>query len=1132
MIIMKTFIFLCCTMVFGLTPDNILSQNSKIKIEKNTILSVDEVFDLIMDQTDYRFFYEEGIFEDFPGVKVKKGVVKTNKLLKRCLINGNLDIKVTKNNAVIIKEKPIKTVPDEQQYEVSGNVTDQSGQPLTSASIIEKGTTNGAVSDFDGKFSLTVSDKNATLVISYLGYLTNEVALNGQSTLSITLQEDKAKLDEVVVVGYGTQKKSSLTSSITSVDTDKMEGRLTANLTGALQGLTPGLYIRQTSGRPGSGPWTVDIRGGARGTFSSNNALIIIDGIPSDFNSVNPDDVENISILKDAAAASIYGARASGGVILITTKKGKEGEIKVRYSSQIGFQSSSVLNNIDFINTEDYMNLQNQAAQNDALATGNPYNAVWNDEQINDARSDGGEYPSKSEWTDWIPERVPMHNHNLTLSGGSGNLNYYTSLGYLNQKGILPKDFYDRKSFQLNLDYKVSSKANVALQLGYINQERDNPNANAGVGYAGLLRSALLTDPTKRFRFENGEYNNDSWAFGRVNPVLALNEAGSNTSTDDTFRGSLAFDYEIIDGLKLKTLVGGRSTIVNFNNIQKKIPLYNEDGSFFKYNTGRVSVSEGFSKNLYVNSFVSLDYTKKINSHSVYAMIGYTTEAERSDFLRGSASNYLNNELRELDGFIGSGDDESVSGNAQEWALASTIGKFAYNYEDKYFVETSFRYDGSSRISPIDRYGFFPSVSAAWTISKESFVENISFISNLKLRASWGVLGNQGSNLYPFAEILGVNQSSGSFGTSLVTGITTGTPVDLFLKWEEKTSKNIGLDFGYLNYRLTGSIDFFSDLTEGILTRPTAPPQFGGSAPIQNAWSIRVKGYEFAVNWRDQIGGLAYSVGFNISDAKDEIVDYDDVTDVANLDFPARRTGNTYLAEGHPRNELFGYLTDGLYVDQAEIDGDDFARAGVRPGEVRYLDVNGDGVVNGNDRAPLGESSTAHHIYGINLTAEYKGFDLSAVFNGVVSRWDFRQLDGTYLHGYRPGPSILRSTFDKMWTLENPDKNAKWSRVTNQFNRLFGGFNQFGRPSQYELRNYAYLRLKNLQIGYTLPAAVLSKLKVEKLRIYFTGENLLTIANGFDEPLDPEATANTRTGDGQVYLSNLMSMSIGIALTF
>ncbi|MDO5979002.1 SusC/RagA family TonB-linked outer membrane protein [Flavivirga spongiicola] len=1129
---MRTFIFLFCATVFSLTPENVVSQNSKIKIEKDKTLTVDEVFDLIMDQTDYNFFYEEGIFKDFPNVHVKKGVVRTNKLLKRSLLQGDFEIIITNDYDILIKKKNLNAVNIQQGHKVSGTITDQSGQPLAGANIIEKGTSNGAQADFDGKFSLIVADQNAVLVISYLGYTTKEAVVGNQTNIDITLVEDAASLDEVVVVGYGTQKKSSLTSSITSVDVENIQGRSTVNLTGALQGSTPGLYLRQASGRPGAGPVNIDIRGASRSTFSNIGALILVDGIATEFNNVNPEDVANISILKDAAAASIYGARAAGGVVLITTKRGKEGGLSINYNGQAGFQSSQILNNLDFLSTAEYMRFANTAQQNDATATGAAYNPVWSDAQIADAESGTGGFPRSSEWRDWIPKSFFQQNHNVNISGGSEQLKYYTSVGFLEQDGLIPNDEFLRKSIQINLDFKASEKLDLGLNLSYIKEDRNAPSANDWNGYYDLLRSAILTDPTVPFRHPNGEYNHSAWA-AAGNPVYLLENSGTRQDDRDKFRANIDIKYKILDGLNFNVALGGELNHSAFNRQRLRVPLYNEDGSLLRFE-GTTSVDETFSKQFHYNTLVSLDYTKSFGDHNLYGFIGYTTEKNRYDELNGNARNFINNNLREINGSVGSNEEKNASGSASEWGLKSYVGRLKYNYKEKYFIEGTLRRDGSSRISPVERYAYFPSVSGAWAISKESFMDNVDFVSNLKLRASWGKVGNQGDNLYPFTQFLNTPSGVTAFGNSPVTGAFLGTPVDNRLKWEEKTSRNLGLDFGFLNNRLTGSFDYFFDETNDILTRNPAPTTFGQSFPLTNLFSIENRGWEFEINWQETRGDFSYSVGFNISDATNKVVDYDRGGAIPGLDPKYNGfAGSTITANGRATGEWYGLLTDGLYVSQAEIDADGNLY-NARPGDIRFIDADGDGDLDGDDRRPFGKSNVPHHIYGFNFSVKYKAFDLSAIFNGVGSRWQPRQNGGNYFLGYRPGPAILRSTAQNAFSLDNPNKWATWTRPTNDFGRLFGGLWPFGGESRHwNLRNYAYLRLKNLQVGYTIPSKTLEStgIGITKARIYFTGENLFTIANGFDDPIDPEADQIFST-DSRAYLSNLRNLSLGLSISF
>jgi len=1104
------------------------SQQTKFTLSGENV-SIRDVLSNVESKSEYRFFFNNELINLNQRVnyRIEEGTIF--QLLDQVLLQNGIQYEV-KDRTIILSPKSSNepNIAAQQQHSVSGKVTDPSGAPLPGVSVVIKGTSVGVITDVHGSYSLANIPSDAVLIFSFVGMKPNEVAVAGKKNVNVAMEEETFGIEEVVAVGYGTQRKSSLTSAITTVDTDQIQNRSVPNLTGALQGITPGLFIRQASGRPGASPVEFDIRGASRNTFSSNPALVIIDGMPGDYNTVNPADVESISILKDAGSAAIYGARSTGGVVLITTKKAK-GAFSIDYDGQVSMQQSPILNNLDFLNTAEFMRFGNVAAKNDADATGDPYVPKWTNDQISAAESGNG-YPKKSEWTSWIPKSMLMHNHNLTMSGNEGKLNYYTNIGYLKQEGLMPNDNYNRNSIQLNLNYLPTKRLEVDLKVGYYGEIAKGPIYDIDAGYFNALRGALLTDPTIPFKYPNGKYNHLAWAVPG-NPLYLFENAGDKIERANLFRGNLNVNYEFIKDLKLKISAGSRLRYTDRNRLSKKTRLELEDGSLYQYYPDVTSVGQNFYKAYYYNTSFILDYKKIFGNHNLYGMIGYTEEKERNEELAGSKRNFINSELRQINASIGTKDDQSVSAGANEWALASFIGRFTYDYNSRYLFEFTARRDGSSRFSPGKKYAFFPSFSAGWRITEEEFLHFSDIVSNLKVRASYGKQGNQGKELYPTAQKLGINTAIDVFGSSPVTGVTLGSPVNENLSWETKTTTNIGLDYGFFKDRLTGTIDVYNEMTDDIITTPSAPAAYGASAPIINAWSIQNKGFEFVCKWSERKNDFTYSVGFNLSNTNDKIKKFQQGNTIEGFDKSVLLTGFTFVTEGRSQNELYGYKSDGLYVSQAEIDADAFTNYSPRPGEIKYVDVNNDGKINSSDMRPLGKSMTPHWVYGASFSAEYKGFDFSMIINGVGSRWNYRQWGGTYMLGYRPGPSVLRYVAEGAWSVENPDKHAEWTRPTNDFGRLFGHPWAFDSKSEWNIRNYKYLRVKNLQFGYTLPSHITDLVGIKKARIYFTGENLFTFAPGYKEPVDPEADA-AYSDDARVYLGPLRTLSLGLSVTF
>ncbi len=535
---------------------------------------------------------------------------------------------------------------------------------------------------------------------------------------------------------------------------------------------------------------------------------------------------------------------------------------------------------------------------------------------------------------------------------------------------------------------------------------------------------------------------------------------------------------------------------------------------------------------VYLSNLVMLDYTKRWNQHSFYIMGGFQTEENRTDDITATANKFPNNEIREISATTGTGSDITGTTTASDWAIASLIGRLTYSFRDKYLLEGTVRYDGSSRFSPDNRWALFPSISASWRIKEESFLKDVDFLSSLKLRVSWGELGNQGKTLYPFAQQIGFDKYP--FGNSLYPVASLGDPVNAFLSWETKTTINFGLDYGFFNGRLSGSFDYFFDRTDGIIGQPAVPTTFGAKAPIQNTYTIDNRGFEFVIKWMDYVNkDFSYHIGFNWFDARDKIVSLGGVGAVD----PAFGTGlvqkesRYYNAEGKPRNSFHLYRTNGLFVNQAEIDNHAFISTLTRPGDIVFIDTDKSGTITPADKVGDSKTSTPHHIFGLNLGAEYKNFDFSMVINGVWTRWDYRDFGGTYVTAVRPTLSLLESNYNNRWTEANPDKWADQTRLTqnnwiaNEYSTVFPG------PCEFSLRNFGYARLKNLQVGYTIPRQITGKIDISKVRIYFTAENLLTIKPGYKEPVDPESVMNY-TDDGSVFFGVPRVLSAGLSVTF
>lgn len=1086
MIIMRTFIFLCCTTLLALTPSNIVSQNSKIKIEDNKVLTVDEVFDLIMEQTDYKFFYEEGIFNDYPKVNVKKGTIRTNKLLQQSLSKGNLSFQfITSNNAILIKEvlkeKPAGNL---QQSTISGTITGDNGLPLVGANIIEKGTTNGTQTDFDGKYTLTLIDKNATLVISYLGFVTQEISASGKTVVNVAMEESSSILEEVVVVGYGTQKKANISGAISSVDLTNVENRPVTSLSQALAGTTSGVTVMQNSSAPGNDTATIYIRGLT--TVNNTSPLIVVDGIPgSSINAVSFNDVESISVLKDAASSAIYGSRAANGVILITTKKGKPGKVSASYNYFHGISTATRLG--DFVtNSADYMELRNIAFANGGDSP------LYSEEIIEEFRN--GTDPILHPNTDWMDYVMggtgDIQSHNVVLQGGTDASRYRISLGYVDQTGVQPNTGTNNYTFRTNISSDISEKLKVEMNLFGRWSNIYNPGGN-DVGLFAAERSTPMTLPVH----PDGRYGGVGTPFDtQVRNAQQVFDTQQRDIEDQRFNGDITARYEIFKGLTLR----GTASI-QFQNRKNK--FYNLPYELWDFRTNtvdfvgpRMSLTDRNDRDYTVTLIGTANYVTTIaDNHNLSVLIGAEQTDDNKDWIQGFAAGFVTDNLFVLD----AGLDETThnaSGTGWDDTLRSFFGNLNYDYKEKYLLTANLRYDASSRFNPDFRWNLFPAFSGAWKISKESFMDNVDFISNLQLRAGWGQVGNNTLGRYKYFQSYDFGSNSYFLGGAVQPGVGISELANPNVTWETTEETDLGIDIGLLNNALTISAGVFDQRTKDVLLQVEIPSIVGVSTPpTRNLGEVSNKGWELDVGYRKKINEFSFSVNLNVSHVKNKVVKYNDVPFLNRF----------MLKEGLPMWSLFGYETDGLFQSDQEVADAPFQNSLTGPGDLKFVDqltvdTDGDGIpdeadgeITPDDRVVLG-NPFPKYTYGINLAMNWKDFDFSAILQGREGSKGF--LLGTVAFGHTNGGlrGHIPAKYQNAWSPENP--NSTVPRLNS---------NQLSQSdNDYFIQNTSYLKVRNVQLGYSLPASVLDRIGISRLRVYGSAENLFTFTKF--EGWDPE----------------------------
>ncbi|WP_200845626.1 TonB-dependent receptor [Sphingobacterium sp. 18053] len=1079
----------------------------------------------ISRQSGYTFIYDENDLKNIKPITISANNKSITSLLDELLVEKSLDYQI-KGRSIAIGRKPTiqpiaKNVNDNiQKRTITGRVTNENGQALPGINVLLKGSAIGTSTNAQGEFSLSVPESNSLLIISSVGYATAEIPTQGKNEINVVLKAANSNLEEVVVVGFGTQKKENLTGAVATVSAKRLADRPIANLGQGLQGLVPNLNITSANGKPGTGSqFTI------RGTGSINGGtagpLILVDGVQRDPNSIDPSDVENVTVLKDAAAAAIYGGRAAYGVILIQTKNPKSQNPQINYTGE--YTVSRPTKMAKYINSIDYIRMHRQANRNgqDGGTTATESfteqdsilaNAYFNDPANNLPVYVDPSNPAKYRYvgnTDWIKEQypgwAPMQRHNLSLQGGRGATSVITSLGYLQQKGLFKEA--GQKYQRLNPSMKVNSEITDWLTLtGNFALTHIDDKETAGVVTGGTSSGWISGDlrPTMPIRHPDGNFSGQG-SFTNPFAVAANNGKRKRYSNDLWLTG----------GVKIKPIehvsVVADYTWNAYNNFLQshQIPFkeYGVNGILlgtFPW-TNPSSVSETTDNHNYfaLNAFATYENTFA-EKHYFKAMVGINRESSRYKRLGIFANNLVDPTKPAIN--LNNDPRPSVTGAENEWALFGTVFRLNYIFDKKYLLEINGRYDGSSRFSADKRYVFTPSVSAGWRISEENFMEGIKDVVNdLKLRASYGELPNQGfnsddlysaSNFYPYLPTMPVNNSVGYiFGNQ--TGVSVGAPglVSTNFTWEKSATTNFGLDFALLKNRLTGSFDLYERRTRDMLVAGVPLPSvLGTAAPSQNAGTLVTKGWELSVGWNDRIGDdLSYDVMLSLSDNHAKLTKYPlNTTKIFN---------NWY--EGKLDGEIWGFETQGYFQSQQEIDSapkQTQVWGGTwRPGDIRYADLNNDGKIdfgnntvgNPGDRKIIG-NSTPRYSFGLNMGLNYKNFDFSAFLQGIGKRDTW--ISNSAFWGFTSEWNVPFVYATDYWTPENRDAYFPRLRFGN------GGNSQ--QQTKY-LQNAAYLRVKQLTLGYSLPKRWTEKAKLGRARVYISGQNLLTFTSLFDA-FDPE----------------------------
>ena len=1008
-----------------------------------------------------------------------------------------------------------------QAIQVKGTVLDASGMTVIGASVLEKGTTNGVITDMDGNFELSVSPKG-TLVISYVGFQTQEIAVNNQRNFKITLKEDTEVLDEVVVVGYGTMKKSDMTGAISSVDVDELTKRTTTNPAEALQGKIAGVNIMKSGGNAGAGV-SVKIRGVK--SFGDNEPLYIIDGFPGDINSVNPVDIQSMEVLKDGAAAAIYGSVAANGVVIITTKNGKKGETHIDFNTYLSM--TTVAKRMEFLNAEQYKSTIKQMY----------INAGREDEIPAYCTTDTG---VDTNWQDEMMRNGLSQNYMFSVRGGGETAQYSVSYNHADDKGIfLGNDFrQDNARMKLHMSKYIFD---LDANLGFRYTKSHQPTYS--------LKEVYNISPLVPVYDENEKYGFGLTASQGLpsnnNPMADYyyqDEAEKTFSTT----ANVSLGIKITSWLNFKTSYAYRGKHYRYTLHYPDYISNAQQTHLYPYN----SESTYYWEEQTIDNI--LNFNKEFGKHSLNAMIGSSITSTKNTSngvaVEGFATRYTvdkNGNLvstNEPSGFLdpsfdtidaGKGGTYTGEGTKYEYNRASFFGRINYNFDNRYLIQATMRYDGSSKFGK-NRWGCFPSIALGWRISEEKFFPKNTFINNLKFRVSWGRLGNENAlGYYDFqALISSYNTYYGGYvqgsGRKPWAGAVAWNMERNDLKWETTDTKNIGFDYAMFNNRLTGSINYYINQTEDLLITKKLSPSAGYQNPILNVGKIRNRGFELELNWNDRIKDFEYGIGFNLSTTHNEVISLADKGQALYCTGLVYGTDYTpaYATEGKPISAFYLYRTDGIFQSDAEAAAyvnanGERLQPNAKAGDIRFKDINGDGVLDENDREYCGTGIPKVEA-NLNLTAGYKGFDLSLLFG---SAWGHKLFNGNrYFYESMQTPGQMLTSVLDAWTPTNTDTDMPRA-VLNDPNRN-------ARESDRFLENGNFVRLRQAQLGYTLPTNILKKAYIEKLRFYISGENLFTITKY--SGTDPEFSRSSPldTGIDSYIFPFTRSFTVGAQLTF
>ena len=1176
-LIMRITIILLFTSIFITFAETGYAQNAHVTVNKKSV-SIKEVLNEIENQTDYLFIFNNKV-DISKTVSVNSRDEAVNMVLKKVLKDSNIDFSFEGNHIILTyienkknnEDTSSSKVVKQQEKTISGNIVDSKGEPIIGANIIEKGTTNGTITDYDGNFILKVND-SAVLKISYIGYLEQEIITKDKNSIKVVLLEDSQALDEVVVVGYGTMKKRDVTTAIASLKSSDLQDKPVSSIAEAMVGRMPGVQVSQNSGEPGSN-LQIKVRG--TGTITAGTSpLYVVDGVPlakEDLSTFNMNDVESIEVLKDASSSAIYGSRGSNGVVLITTKKGVEGKPKVGYSGYYGWQNAS--KKIDMLNAYEYAELVRDARNNsytDRMESINkqriskdqsPFTFNINDDNILRLQNSNNDYNTimpveifpylngekgltDTNWQDEIFRTAGMQNHSISVSGGTDKIRYYTSLDYLKQDGIVLNSDFNRYSARVNLDVTEGIfKFGIGLNPSYTVENAVNTDGAYNASGGGVISSALHISPIFPVYNTDGSFNFDQNAWSPNNETIVNGTSRFGNSQTQVWN-PVALALLPTDIKKATRIFGNVFGEVNFISdlsyrINFGVDFSSDARQTFRPSTIPVSntkgnpesVAEATSRSSQRYNWLleqTLNYKKTTSKHDFNALGGWTMQFQRDDNNYMFANGFISNTIKTLN----AGTVTRGNSGASEWALLSALARVQYSYLGKYMATSAIRADGASRFGKNNRWGVFPSVSAGWRMSEEDFMKGVSFIDDLKLRTSYGITGNfRIPNYGSQGEIDYYSYILGGATPSVTTGAAPSSIPNPELRWEKTAQINIGFDASLFNNILTIGMDVYNSNTYDLLLRVPIPQTTGYANRLENIGKVNNKGIELNLGTNYQRKDFTWSTYFNISHNINKVMELGPGNAPI---IQSGSVGNAYFITqvGSPIGSYYLPVVKGVFKNQAEVDAtlhyvDSPINNGFqdsKPGDFIYEDVNGDGIldISDTDRTIVGNYAP-DFTYGFGTSLSWKGVDFNVAFQGVYGN-EILNLSRRYFYNHEGNMNNYKGALDR-WKSESDTGSGMNVRA----NRVSKGQN--GTTSTWHVEDGSYLRIKNITVGYTFPKRILKFSSIEKVRVYSSVQNPITFTKyeGYNPEVSNRTSATTSGEDYGMYpLARTITLGLNI----